>query len=61
MNGEDHYKVKWKGFTEDHNTWEPASSLAGCRALINKFYEKVQTQLPEKITGKVSYQISNKM
>ena len=25
--GERHFLVKWQGFSEDHNTWEPESSL----------------------------------
>ena len=27
MNGEDHYKVRWKGFDASDDTWEPASKL----------------------------------
>ena len=26
--GERHFLVKWQGFSEDHNTWEPESSLS---------------------------------
>lgn len=33
------FKVKWKGYTSKHNTWEPKKNLANCKALLEK-YEK---------------------
>ena len=25
------YLVKWEGFPDDHNTWEPTKNVQGCR------------------------------
>ncbi|UKZ90331.1 uncharacterized protein TrAFT101_005354 [Trichoderma asperellum] len=33
------FKVKWKGYTSKHNTWEPKKNLTNCKALLEK-YEK---------------------
>lgn len=32
------YLVKWKGFPESENTWEPFENLAGCLEVLNDFY-----------------------
>lgn len=37
--GQPVYLVKWVGYGQDGNTWEPAASLAGCDELL-KAYEK---------------------
>ena len=34
------YLVKWKGYDEACNTWEPASHLTNCKELLNQFLEK---------------------
>jgi hypothetical protein len=31
------YLVKWKGYSQDHNTWEPLDNLIGCPQLIQEF------------------------
>ena len=32
------YLVKWQGWTEEHNTWEPEANLAGCAELLSAFH-----------------------
>ena len=32
--GQPRYLVKWAGYAEEHNTWEPRSNLAGCTAFL---------------------------
>ncbi|KGQ12140.1 Heterochromatin protein 1 [Beauveria bassiana D1-5] len=31
------YRVKWKGWSAKHNTWEPKKNLANCQDLIDEF------------------------
>lgn len=39
--GKIEYQVRWKGFHSDGDmTWEPATALAGCSALISDFDNK---------------------
>lgn len=39
-NGAVQYLVKWKGWEEKHNTWEPAQSLRHIKKDIANFYEE---------------------
>jgi len=40
VNGQVRYLVKWKGYTNDENTWEPISNLTDCRQAIKKFHDQ---------------------
>ena len=33
------YLVKWSGYTDDHNTWEPESNLTNSKEAINNFHK----------------------
>ena len=33
------YLVKWSGYTDDHNTWEPESNLENSKESINDFHK----------------------
>ena len=33
------YLVKWSGYTDDHNTWEPKSNLDNSKEAINNFHK----------------------
>ena len=39
--GKVEYLIKWKGYAEIENTWEPADNLQ-CYGMINEFEEKIK-------------------
>lgn len=39
--GRREYLVQWKGFGDDHNTWEPEGSLKGCGERLSEFLDTV--------------------
>jgi hypothetical protein len=41
------YLVKWRGYSDDHNTWEPASMVAALDAL--KEYLAYRTRTPNPV------------
>lgn len=44
VDGQVEYKIKWKGFSSSHNSWEPSSTLL-CRSLIDTFNKKIDNKL----------------
>jgi hypothetical protein len=36
------YHVKWKGFSNKHNTWEPKKNMGNCSRLVQEFEKKRQ-------------------
>jgi chromobox protein 2 len=35
--GKEEYLVKWKGFSDRHNTWEPAENLTNAPVMLARF------------------------
>ncbi|XP_069495205.1 M-phase phosphoprotein 8 isoform X2 [Ambystoma mexicanum] len=55
--GEVLYRVRWKGYTADEDTWEPASHLEDCREVLLAFRKKhfePKTKPSKKETQKLS-------
>ena len=42
------YLVKWSGYTDDYNTWEPKSNLDNSKEVINDFH-KLNPSAPHKL------------
>ena len=38
--GKTQYLIKWEGYDESDNTWEPIENLAGCEDMIADFNER---------------------
>lgn len=41
------YKVRWKGYGPEDDTWEPKKNLESCQDMIEE-YEKKQSELAKK-------------
>ena len=51
------YLVKWKGFSEDENTWEPIENLQGCERILAKYILSTKDRMAndfQKDSGKAS-------
>ncbi|KAL3268895.1 hypothetical protein HHI36_007983 [Cryptolaemus montrouzieri] len=42
------YKVKWENWDESQCSWEPTEHLTGCKALIQRFEEKLKLEKEKK-------------
>ena len=38
--GQVFYRVKWSGYSSQHNSWEPEENLSNCKDLIEEYMEK---------------------
>ena len=46
------YLVKWSGYMDDHNTWEPKSNLNDSKKAINNFH-KTKPSAPHKLHANI--------
>ena len=41
------YLIKWEGYSDDENTWEPVSNLKDCSNLVAQYWEQRGDKPPE--------------
>ncbi|KAK3913153.1 Heterochromatin protein 1 [Frankliniella fusca] len=46
------YLLKWEGYADDQNTWEPAENLADCKHLLENFERNLAKQKQLQAQGK---------
>jgi hypothetical protein len=56
IKGKVHYLVKWWGFPEDQNSWEPISSLLSCPDIVNEFNRQFKTAKKPRTSSSSSIQ-----
>ena len=47
------YRVRWKGFGPEEDTWEPKSNLITCEELLVRFKEARKREKLERLERKV--------
>lgn len=53
LKGNEYFLVKWKGWPESHNTWEPKQNLK-CSTLLKQFYSDLCKYVSELKPGKAN-------
>ena len=45
VSGKPYYLIKWKGYPNEENTWEPTENLRGCSQLLQSFHTRRPTTM----------------
>jgi hypothetical protein len=49
-----YYLIKWKGYGNEYNTWEPPENLTGCTEIIDKYHrqdDNIEMDIEENENG----------
>lgn len=45
-----YYRIRWTGWSEEDDTWEPLSNLEGCKELVQQYHESKGLEIPTWVT-----------
>ena len=51
--GKFYYLIRWKGYTHDHDTWEPASNITNAKDILKKYKQKHKIHFMETLDQEV--------
>lgn len=46
------YYVKWEGYSDDNNTWEPIENLEECKSILDEFEKEYSSKKNKKLNKK---------
>ena len=52
LQGQPLYRVRWKGFDDTHDTWEPRENLLTCDAILERF---MKTRCPKSVRECINF------
>lgn len=53
LQGKTLYKVRWKGYTSDDDTWEPEAHLEDCKEVLLEFRKKIVDNKPKSVKKEI--------
>ncbi|KAM3677923.1 M-phase phosphoprotein 8 isoform 1-T1 [Ammospiza maritima maritima] len=53
------YKVRWKGYTSDDDTWEPEAHLEDCKEVLLEFRKKIVDNKPKSVKKEIQKPLLN--
>lgn len=60
IRGVQHYLVKWLGYSNEENTWEPANGLDNCHEVIDEYW-RVKSSTKGRLSTTSSRRSSGEM